>query len=444
MKRTNIALLLLLAGLNRQACAQVARFPFDFNGKEIFIKLSVQGSPPMDFIFDTGTAGSSSIDSATAEKIGISKANRQLVTVAGHGSARQYQIAAGLNAALPGLELKGLNMTLINFDAFSGSAGFKLNGLIGDDIMNRYVTAVDFDQKEIKLYDQIGQVDTTGYTGVAFDYYKGVNIPRFPMTITLASGEKLTGKVMFDTGNGTTLLVSTPFSLFHDLEHQLGATVIAGGRGVSAATVDRLALISQASLGGFDFGRMMIKLTVNPEAKPADGYLGILGIDIIKRFNLILDYAHKKIYMKPNSLHREAFDLAEYDRLIAPVLAADTFLKANQTRPGVKTTASGLQYWVVRQGKGPLPAAGDKVKLYYTAKLPDGKVVSGPFDASKPFSHHLDKALPGIREAVLMMPVGSKYELYIPAALGFGEAGYGDVPAGAVLICELEVAGIEK
>jgi FKBP-type peptidyl-prolyl cis-trans isomerase len=268
-------------------------------------------------------------------------------------------------------------------------------------------------------------------------------IPRFPISITLANGETFTGKVMFDSGNAATLLVSTPYSKFHDFDSKLGETTLVGGRGLSASTIDRLAVIKSMNFNQFNFGPMMIKLTVNDQAKPAEGYLGILGIDVIKRFNLILDYAHKKIYMKPNQNYSDKFDLDFFNSKITDVRESQVFLQKNATAPGVKVTASGLQYQVIKQGTGPIPAANDKVVIYYTAKLLNGKVIAGPFSAAHPFEHHLDKALDGIREGVLMMPVGSVYKLFIPASLGFGEAGYMDVPPGAMLICDVELVKID-
>ncbi len=424
--------------------AQVASFPFEWNKNEIRINVRMNGSEPMSFIFDTGSVGGVSIDSATAEKVGVSKANRQTVDIAGNGGIGSYTMAVDQTIDVAGVQLKGVSLVLNNFDRLSKAIGVKIQGIIGDEIMNHYVTQIDFDHQQMKLYQHIQNVDTTGYTCIPFDYYRGVMIPRFPISITLANGETVTGKVMFDSGNAATLLVSTPFSIFHDFDHKLGKTLTVGGLGLSNSTTEQVAEIKSMAFGGFNFNKMLIKLTVNPAAKPGEGYLGILGIDVIKRFNLILDYEHKKIYMQPNHTYGTAFDESDFQEKIAAEQENESFLKKNRKEPGVKTTASGLQYKVLSQGNGPVPTASDRVQLYFTIKLLDGKVVSGPFNSDKPWKHHIDKALDGIREAVLMMPVGSKWELYIPASLAFGETGYDAVPPGAIVTCELEVAKIDQ
>ena len=98
-----------------------------------------------------------------------------------------------------------------------------------------------------------------------------------------------------------------------------------------------------------------------------------------------------------------------------------------------------MQYKIIKQGTGRKPLAQDRVSLHYTATLINGKKLWSTYDTKKPWVHHLDKALEGLKEGVLMMPEGSKWILYIPASLAFGDAGDQDVPPGAAVIYEVEV-----
>ncbi len=423
---------------NGNAClkAQVVQIPFEFNGKHLFIKMQTGQSDTLHFIFDSGATGAS-IDSAVAEHAGIGKKNRRPVSVSGSGGTQNYTMALNQNLKLKDLEINPIDLTLINFNTLSAVIGSKLDGIIGYDILNRYVTQLDFDHKKISLYDQIKSVDTTGYTGIPFEFNRGILIPRFPIAVTLANGETFTGKVMFDTGNVFSLLVSTPFSKYHDFSSKLGQITITNGMGLNAITQDQIATIQSMSFNGFNFGRMGIRLTVNDKAEPKDGYLGILGIEVIRRFNVILDYAHKKIYLKPNQAYHEVFKLEDVKE--NPKTESVVFLEKNKTKPGIKITPSGLQYKIITQGKGPIPAATDRVTLQYIVRLVNGNKVWSTYENKEPWIHRLDKTLDGVREAVLMMPAGSKWILYIPASLAFGDAGAGDIPPGAALIYELEV-----
>lgn len=120
-----------------------------------------------------------------------------------------------------------------------------------------------------------------------------------------------------------------------------------------------------------------------------------------------------------------------------------TFLAMNKSAKGVMITPSGLQYKIITTGKGVKPNADDKVSLNYTLSYVNGKNFA---DGNKTIAweHHIDKALPGMQEAIVMMPAGSKWILYIPADLAYGEAGYDDVPPGAAFICEIELLKVIK
>ncbi len=120
------------------------------------------------------------------------------------------------------------------------------------------------------------------------------------------------------------------------------------------------------------------------------------------------------------------------------------FLAANKDKPGVKVTESGLQYQVVRAGNGPKPAATDVVRVHYKGTLLDGTVFDSSYDRGQPAEFGLAQVIPGWSEGVALMPVGSKYTFWIPAELGYGEAGGGPIPPNSMLTFEVELMEIVK
>lgn len=120
----------------------------------------------------------------------------------------------------------------------------------------------------------------------------------------------------------------------------------------------------------------------------------------------------------------------------------DAFLADNKAKPGVQTTASGLQYSIEKEGTGPKPASTDKVKVHYTGQLIDGTV----FDSSvkrQPIEFEVTGVIKGWVEALQLMPVGSKWKLFIPSDLAYGDRGAGaDIAPGSTLIFDVELLEI--
>ena len=121
------------------------------------------------------------------------------------------------------------------------------------------------------------------------------------------------------------------------------------------------------------------------------------------------------------------------------------FLAENAKKDGVIVLPSGLQYKVLKQGDGIVPQKTDKVKVHYEGRLIDGTV----FDASskhgtEPATFRPDQVIKGWTEALTMMPVGSKWQLFIPQELGYGERATGQIPAYSTLIFDVELVGIDK
>lgn len=125
--------------------------------------------------------------------------------------------------------------------------------------------------------------------------------------------------------------------------------------------------------------------------------------------------------------------------------AGEEFLAANKSKSGVVTLPSGLQYEIIKEGTGPKPKAEDKVKCHYQGTTIDGKVFDSSIERGEPATFPVNRVIPGWTEALQLMPVGSKWKLYVPANLAYGERGAGkDIKPNSVLIFEVELLEIEK
>lgn len=120
------------------------------------------------------------------------------------------------------------------------------------------------------------------------------------------------------------------------------------------------------------------------------------------------------------------------------------FMDENKQDVGIVETASGLQYKVMTEGHGDIPKATDKVKVNYEGRLLDGTVFDSSYKRKEPTSFKVNQVIKGWTEALCLMPVGSKWELYIPYRLAYGERSAGQIPPYSTLIFVVELIDIEK
>jgi FKBP-type peptidyl-prolyl cis-trans isomerase len=120
------------------------------------------------------------------------------------------------------------------------------------------------------------------------------------------------------------------------------------------------------------------------------------------------------------------------------------FLANNKAKPGVKTTASGLQYEVITEGTGAKPAAADSVTCHYKGTLLNGSEFDNSYARGAPITFALNRVIAGWTEGLQLMSVGSKYKLYIPHTLGYGTYDNGPIPGGSTLVFEVELLDVKK
>jgi FKBP-type peptidyl-prolyl cis-trans isomerase FklB len=121
------------------------------------------------------------------------------------------------------------------------------------------------------------------------------------------------------------------------------------------------------------------------------------------------------------------------------------FLAANKNKPGVVTLPSGLQYTIMQAGTGPKPALTDMVRVHYHGTLIDGRVFDSSVEKGQPIELSVNGVIPGWTEALQLMPVGSKWKLFIPSNLAYGDQAAGPmIGPGSTLIFEVELLDIVK
>lgn len=197
-------------------------------------------------------------------------------------------------------------------------------------------------------------------------------------------------------------------------------------------------MVSKQWVEGFNqqiFGGDSTK-TISRENLLAGFVAGVLGKGA-------MDMAKAQEYM--NTQMEAIKEKATAEKYAENKAAGEKFLAENKSKEGVVTTPSGLQYKIITKGDGAIPADTSKVKVNYKGTLIDGTEFESTYKRNEPATFLANQVIKGWTEALTMMPVGSKWELYIPYNLAYGsrETG-GQIKPFSVLIFELELLGIEK
>ncbi|MEI7154698.1 FKBP-type peptidyl-prolyl cis-trans isomerase [Pectobacterium carotovorum] len=151
-----------------------------------------------------------------------------------------------------------------------------------------------------------------------------------------------------------------------------------------------------------------------------------------------VDVVHRAL----REIHERA-DAVRRDRQQLLAVEGQQFLAENAQKEGVNSTESGLQFRMLTQGEGSIPARQDRVRVHYTGRLIDGSVFDSSVQRGQPAEFPVSGVIPGWVEALTLMPVGSKWELYIPHNLAYGERGAGaSIPPFSALIFEVELLEI--
>ncbi len=157
----------------------------------------------------------------------------------------------------------------------------------------------------------------------------------------------------------------------------------------------------------------------------------------------------KELRLKPEEIQQALMKLQE-SAIKKQTETADknkkegqAYLDKNKADTNIKTTASGLQYQVLKEGTGKSPSDKDTITAHYEGKLIDGKKFDSSYDRNQPAEFPVTGVIPGWTEALKMMKVGSKWKLYVPPELGYGSSPRPGIPPNSVLVFEVELLGIK-
>jgi hypothetical protein len=313
MKRILLATILLLPVFSSLKAQEefvapqshfLTRFSFtQLSGGIVIVKGQVDNSSDsLNFVLDTGSGGIS-LDSSTAVALQL-KLSRSDKTIRGIAGMKTVEFAYNHTLKLPGLVTEHLDFHINDYDLLTSVYGIKIDGIIGYSFLRRHIVMIDYDKQMIEIfspgilkYPRGGYILKPDFSTLALQH------------ATIGDEREINGKFIFDTGAGLCFLLSKDFvedSMFMKKKRRYYATQ---AEGLGGKKQMQITVIKSVKIGPYKFRKVPIHIfedDFNVTSYPLLG--GLIGNDIMRRFNVILNYPERSIYIKPNAHYTESFD----------------------------------------------------------------------------------------------------------------------------------------
>lgn len=282
----------------------IQSIPFEVFGDHIFIKVKVDGSEPLDFIFDTGD-GLTVISNDVATKLNLA-ANHKVKKTSAGGSVTGALIDHN-KLEIGELEIEDIEVYSLDLNHLERLIGRNIDGIIGFDLLDKHIVQIDYSRMEFEIYDN----KTFKYSGdgMQFDLKLTSYIPHIPCTVKLNNGETLKGEYFVNTGAGTTVDFNTPFVNKHDIIDKTGKhySYLTGGL-EKEETVHYEGRVVDFQIQDVSFSDMPVGISqATSGIQHSKKVFGIIGNNVLRRFNIIFDYKNYKMYWEKNDAFDEAF-----------------------------------------------------------------------------------------------------------------------------------------
>jgi len=284
------------------------KIPLEIDNNIIFLRVRVNNSKPLKFLFDTG-ASISIINSPRATELGLKTQGQASGNAT--GGAIQASLIKGVSLSVPGAEVSN---QLIASMRFNNPPDFEFDGTIGYDFINQFVVEIDYQNKIMSLYNP----RTYAYPGkgevIPLSFNGGRNIPLARTKIILEGRAPVEAALEVDTGADGTFVINSPFVKKQGLLADIGKTTQSSGVGAGGEQKLLVGRVKAVKLGRLVFNNPPVGLSRDGEGSGAITESdGIIGGEIFRRFKVILDYSRKRMILEPNKSFNDPYDVESGD-----------------------------------------------------------------------------------------------------------------------------------
>ena len=282
----------------------IGEIPFTINEDGLMlIELRIHKEKISKFVLDTG-ASTTVLDDDVATRLDLKLIETQSISTGANGISKNRKKTDGQKISITEkVALKDIKISVVDLSHLG-----EINGIIGFDLFRNFVSAIDFDNKKITFFKRKGKPNTEGYQAV--DFVESYCTPEVEVSFSLEDGATFNGKVFFDTGNtASPLSINSSYKVEHNLPTKFETLITAESKGINAKSEINQGRIKSLKLGAFELGEMPVSLSNAKQGVLSwKGYMGLMGLEYISKFNFIIDYHRKKIYLKPNNSFSNPFN----------------------------------------------------------------------------------------------------------------------------------------
>ncbi len=282
----------------------ITRFPFTIlSGGIIVLQARLDEFPDtLNFILDTGSGGIS-LDSAMVEYLRLVKTPTERL-LRGIAMMRKVTYVTNRTLHLPGLDIEHLDFHINDYDLLTSVYGVRIDGIMGFSFFSRYIVKVDYDRNIVEVWSP-GEIKYPKRGTILKPVISG--IPVFDATVV--DGNTVESRFYFDSGAGLCLLMSEDFEKDSSVLVKGKKVLITQAEGIGGKKAMKLTTVKEIRIGKYKFKKVPAHIfhdDYNVTSYPLLG--GLIGNDLLRRFNLIVNYGQKEIHLLPNTHFRDLFD----------------------------------------------------------------------------------------------------------------------------------------
>jgi len=363
--------LLMAVGLACSASAEPAAFhfqngtsardiPIEISSNHIYVSVTVGNGEKATVLLETGGAASA-FDPDLAVRAGITLGDSAEAGGAGADPATAWRLN-DVSYSLPGLSLSGQSLTAVSLRALESVTGHRMDGVLGFDFLRQFIVEIDYAGSRLHLYDPA----TWTYRGTGDSLSLDLTGP-----IPIVQGvlnDSIPARFFVDTGASMAVMVSRPFSVSHDLKHVANSTLEGPpGHGLGGAAGQIIARFDRFRVGRFELTDPLLGLS-QAEAGifASDEQDGVIGGEIWRRFRVILDYPHARMYLEPNQNFGAPFEHDMSGLVLRSGPPDNPGIVVSTILPGTPADSAGIEPGDVIQTIDGQPSSG---KDLYTIRM---------------------------------------------------------------------------